>query len=61
MTKEEHKERHQKLHRSLDELIADWLDHQLLSSNKRFSNTTIMELIEWSYQQTLNPSDEKRI
>lgn len=55
MDKKEHKERHQKLHKALDELIADWLSHQSLGSNKRFSNTFIMELVKWSFEQTKNP------
>ena len=58
LTEEEHKEIHKKLHKCLDELVADWLDHQPLNSDKRFSNTFIMELIEWSHQQTINPVEK---
>lgn len=55
MTQEQHQERHLQLHKSLDELAADWLQHQPLNSDKRFSNTTIMELMQWSHQQTIDP------
>lgn len=59
MTEKEHKKIHLQLHRSFDELAADWLDNQPLKSNKKFSNTTIMELMEWSYQQTLKPTKKE--
>jgi len=58
MTKKEHQQRHIKLHKSLDELVADWLDQQDLKNNKSFSNTSIMELMEWSYHQTKNPTSK---
>lgn len=48
-----HRERHIELHRNLDELCADWAAHQPMG--KLFSNSTIMELIEWSHKQTQNP------
>ena len=55
MTKEEHIKRHLELHKSLDELTAD-----LITQTKRnLTDTTIMELMEWSYQQTINPTEEK--
>ncbi len=60
MTKAEHIERHKELHRSLDELAADWLDNQPLESRKLFSNTTIMELMTWSYEQTIKPTKKRR-
>ena len=51
MTKKEHIERHEKLHNSLDELVADWLTH-----TKKFpSKSTITELLKWSHEQTKNP------
>lgn len=56
MTEDEHKQRHVELHEALDELIADWLSEQSLASGKRPSNTTIMELMEWSHAQTQNPT-----
>ena len=60
MNKEKHIERHLELHKALDELAADWLDNQPTESEKLFSNTTIMELMEWSYEQTKNPTEKLR-
>lgn len=54
-TKEEHKIRHQELHKSYDELMADFMRH----TTKLPSNTTMMELIKWSHQQTLEPTEEE--
>ena len=54
--REQHRGRHILLHRMLDELAADWATHQ--PRGKLFSNSTIMELIEWSHRQTIQP-DEK--
>lgn len=53
MTPEEHKQRHIELHKKLDELAADFLIH----TKKRLGNSTILELIEWSHEQTLNPTE----
>ena len=44
MTPEEHKKRHEELHKSLDKLIADFIGH----TEKFISSTTIFELFEWS-------------
>jgi len=58
MTKTEaktHRERHEFLHRALDELVADFILH---NANKSPSDTTIMELITWSYKQTRESEDE---
>ena len=53
LSREEHIERHKKLHKSLDELVAD-----MISQTKMLpSDTTVMELIEWSHKQTLVPGD----
>ena len=43
----DHIERHKKLHRNLDELLADYISH----ADGRPSHT-ILELIDWSYKQT---------
>lgn len=48
-----HKERHKLLHRMLDELLADYIDH---SARGGIGKTTIMEFLTWSYAQTLDPS-----
>ena len=53
MTRKEHKERHGFLHKELDELVADFIQH----GKKRPSQTTVMELMEWSFEQTTNPTE----
>lgn len=53
MTTEEHRDRHQTLHRHLDELVADWVRH----TGRRASQSTVMELMQWSYEQTLDPTE----
>ena len=50
MTEEKHKERHELLHRNLDELFADFIAH-----GNGGTRSSILELIEWSYKQTNNP------
>lgn len=54
MTKVEHIKRHKELHEALDELFADFI-----SDTKGRTTSTIMELIEWSYKQTENPSEKE--
>lgn len=56
MTDEEHRDRHLELHRALDELLADWAAQQPRDGSRLFQNTTIAELMEWSYQQTKQPT-----
>lgn len=51
MTKKEHTDKHIKLHQKLDELIADYIS----CTNKTLSESSIMDLIQWSYEQTRNP------
>ena len=48
-----HKERHIELHRSFDELVADYIHH----TKNLLRETTVMDLIEWSYSQTENPKE----
>jgi hypothetical protein len=55
MTHQEHIERHKQLHRNLDELMADYIEH----SEKGLDETSVMQLMKWSYQQTLNPTERK--
>lgn len=57
MTEKEHKRRHIKLHRELDELVADYIS----CTEKSLSKSFILDLIEWSYQQTKNPESVKSI
>lgn len=54
MTEAEHRERHLQLQRALDELIADFID----KTGKIPSLSTVMELMEWSHQQTIEPDTE---
>ena len=54
MNIEEHKKRHIELHKSLDELSADFIRH----TGKRPSQTTIIELMKWSYEQTQKPTEK---
>lgn len=53
MDKKEHAERHLKLHRALDELFADYIEH-----GKGDTTNTIMDLIKWSHAQTIVPDHE---
>lgn len=63
MTKLEHRRRHEELHRALDELAADWALHNCTPKSirsgepKLFSNSTIMELMQWSHRQTIEPEE----
>ena len=46
-----HKARHIELHRCLDELLADWIQH----TGKLPSKSTVLDLMEWSHKQTVEP------
>ena len=50
---ETHKARHVELHKSLDELLADFVLH----TGRRPSQTNLMELLSWSHEQTLLPTE----
>ncbi len=52
MDTKEHRARHVLLHQMLDELLADYITH----SNRLLSETSVMELMQWSYSQTVNPT-----
>ena len=51
LTKDEHIKIHKTLHNSLDQLVADFISH----TGKSLEETSIMELIKWSHQQTIEP------
>ena len=53
MTTEEHKEKHAKLHRCLDELVADYIRH----TEKLPSNISLMEFMQWAFEQATNPTE----
>lgn len=48
-----HRKRHEVLHKNLDELIADFLTN----TKKLPSQSTVMELLQWSFEQTKNPTE----
>lgn len=52
-TFEQHKQRHIKLHRYLDELVYDWIEE----TGGLPSNCSVTELVEWSYCQSIYPTD----
>lgn len=52
ITTEEHRKRHEELHKCLDELVADFIN----KTGKRPSKTTIFELMIWSSNQ-INEAD----
>lgn len=55
MEKNEHIIRHKELHKALDELIADWITQ----TGRRPSEGKIIDLMTWSHEQTINPTEEK--
>lgn len=55
ITEEEHIERHKVLHKCFDELLADFID----KAGRTLSQTNLIELVEWSYQQTFKPDIER--
>jgi len=53
LTSEEHKKRHQELHKYFDELFADFIFH----TEQLPSKTTVMEFMQWSDKQCRNPTE----
>lgn len=56
MTREEHKARHELLHKHFDELMADFIG----DTGSLPSETNLLELMEWSYTQTQNPTSVEK-
>ena len=54
LNKEQHRNRHKTLHLMFDELYADFIKH----TGKR-SNAPILDLMQWSHQQTIEPDHEE--
>lgn len=54
MSPEQHKKRHLELHNCLDELVADMINQNDVVP----SQITVMDLMEWSYKQTQNPTNK---
>ena len=59
LTPSEHRNRHIELHKALDELVADYIDHIPLEKPhwKGLRGTSIMTLMEWSFEQTQEPEE----
>jgi hypothetical protein len=53
MTHAQHRDRHRMLHEHLDELLADYLQQHL---GKLPSTTSVMELLVWAHEQTIEPT-----
>jgi hypothetical protein len=51
-----HKQRHIILHKALDELFADYIDHH--PGEKDVLHHPLERLITWSYSQTINPKEK---
>jgi len=54
MTEAEHRQRHIELHAAVDELVADYLRQH---RGALPSEVSVADLLAWSYQQTLNPTE----
>jgi len=54
LNEEEHKERHKELHKYLDELVADFIQN----TGAILSKTTVIELMDWSFEQTKKPTQK---
>ena len=52
MTEDAHKKRHIELHRKLDELLRDAIQYGGLFPSK----ATCLDLLRWSFEQTVEPS-----
>lgn len=57
MTQEEHRQRHVELHKYLDELVADRIGAAKYPDNWLPSRNTVMELMQWSHEQTITPHE----
>lgn len=61
MTHEEHRQRHVELHRCLDELYADYLNHNMPRpsdpTHRDFFPVGVNDLIVWSHKQTQDPDE----
>jgi hypothetical protein len=55
MTRQEHIERHKRLHESLDELFADYIRHH--PEQTMILEMPMITFIQWSKEQTENPTE----
>ena len=54
LTYEEHLKKHEELHKSLDELVADFIYHHRDVTD--VTGWSIAELMTWSLEQSVNPT-----
>jgi hypothetical protein len=59
MTPEEHKQRHVELHRALDELFADYIEHH--PDEHQFTQMPLIDLMTWSHEQTIESTELQKI
>jgi hypothetical protein len=59
-----HKNRHVELHRALDELVTDYINHKrnrsVFTAAPQYDGigkTTVMQLIKWSKKQAAEPTE----
>jgi hypothetical protein len=57
MDREKHIARHKELHKMLDEIVADWISCSEPVETRLPSEHSVMDLMKWSYDQTINPTD----
>ena len=57
MKTDEHRKRHEELHQALDELLADFITHHPDEHN--FTNKPIRALMQWSFTQTIQPTEKE--
>lgn len=53
LSKFDHRRRHIALHKAFDELLADFILH----TGKLPSQTSIFDLMSWSFEQTMEPTE----
>ncbi len=58
MTPEQHKKRHEELHKALDELFADYITHH--PDQRGFINMPLIDLLDWSAKQTACPDHQEK-
>jgi len=54
LTLEQHKAEHAKLHKNLEKLIMDFLNHA--KDDALLDSTSVLELLNWSHGQVENPT-----
>lgn len=52
---DDHKQRHIDMHKSFDELFADYIRHNMEEIN--FLDIPLKKLLDWSFNQTINPTN----